>query len=516
MPDLISMLVAPTADLQELPQLARPTKQNRSHTRNEPTRKRQEVTRADDPKRDRPRTTASDSRPEEFEAVLRQVETKPKADPQQESRATPDSSEGESQPSLALPEEERPAEELTALAWMLGNQEGQVSGQGNQHSEAATTDLLANDSQLLPEQAHLLPGVKEADLEVVATAETGLGEEVPTGEGEQTQTEHALLKPGGDEEEIGFEETSIENELAGDQHDKTLINGEGREARLPQLQNVASTQQQLERAKGEEIAGELLEEGEGQTEETSRISQDDVNSGNADLLSQGDNDLAEEWSQEDAQPNTDDALTFRSILSHGETGAEGTTDPSGSVADVAGRENAAFSAATQRINDSVTSIRPGAAKPTGETRLQVDQMEQAFRTQLQQRVRPAIESARWGQSEVHIELDPPELGTLRVSIQRGVQGVQIAIQTDNASSQQLLENSLRDLVDSLEQAGVDLQDVNVSQGFERQQRDDSDPNTATHGVTAQTNEAESGEASGDTFDGEGTRPIDSSRVDLVA
>ncbi len=101
-------------------------------------------------------------------------------------------------------------------------------------------------------------------------------------------------------------------------------------------------------------------------------------------------------------------------------------------------------------------------------------IEDAFRNQVVNALKTQVVSTSAGESEIRVKLSPPELGSLKVDIitQPG-ESTRVSIQTDNLFAQHLLENNIRSLVNSLEFAGIEHLEIDISQSGHQHDRPNS-------------------------------------------
>lgn len=71
--------------------------------------------------------------------------------------------------------------------------------------------------------------------------------------------------------------------------------------------------------------------------------------------------------------------------------------------------------------------------------------------------------ARSGESQLHLQLQPQEMGTIDLHILSREDGVSVVILADQADTAQLLERQLQDLKQALQRSGIDLQNLSVDQ-----------------------------------------------------
>ncbi len=85
--------------------------------------------------------------------------------------------------------------------------------------------------------------------------------------------------------------------------------------------------------------------------------------------------------------------------------------------------------------------------------------------QLEQNINNVVKAARMaiarGNSVMHLRLDPPELGSLRIEIKHNAKGVSLQIQVDNVKAQQLFEQHNSQLRQSLDASGLQTNNIEV-------------------------------------------------------
>lgn len=83
---------------------------------------------------------------------------------------------------------------------------------------------------------------------------------------------------------------------------------------------------------------------------------------------------------------------------------------------------------------------------------------------VQQVARAVIDSAEHGGGEVHIRLDPPELGAVSIHVRIDGNRVQVQVQAERSEAMNLLRQNTIDLSSLLGNRGLNLTDVNVGLG----------------------------------------------------
>ncbi|MFQ3548310.1 MAG: flagellar hook-length control protein FliK [Armatimonadota bacterium] len=71
-----------------------------------------------------------------------------------------------------------------------------------------------------------------------------------------------------------------------------------------------------------------------------------------------------------------------------------------------------------------------------------------------------------GQNDIYLHLNPPELGSLRVRIVQSPEGIVSQIQASTEHVRNLLQSNLPVLMDGLKQAGVNMDNVSITSGFD--------------------------------------------------
>ena len=529
MNDLLSMLAPPVAEQSSLPKHVRSQSPDRSDSHVDSPRKKRDVSHADDAKPKSERTRVERDKPKNFETVLNEAESKPvakAASPSDSKRIETDSENETVEPTETgnLNVEDQPEMEVVALAWMLG---GEIDNQRvglavDAVTESGVPSLLQGGGKVMlgMQPDHTMGDVVDsnATLELSGTDVLDLaktGKVAGKVAGEVAQTAEAI-SAAGDE---GISEVLDAQTLAP----PAVTLHDGRQKQAPNVENAQ--QATLAAATGTEkgdrvdlapIANDDVAESGNERETEIRATSDTQSQGESEAFAEPDNSepTIRNGVKGDVRPSVSGATAFETV--DGESSSEGVEVPAGNpTVSTASSESNPFAFQLGRTLDVSSNGGTAAGlRPTGQPISHSEQVEQAFRAQMASRLQPAIESAQWGETKVQIDLDPPELGALRVSIHRGAQGVQVSILTDNAGSTQLLESNLRELVDSLQQVGVDLQDVNVSQGFEqRQQRESENQSSAAPSSPQDVSADGDSMESGDVADG---RDGDSTRVNLVA
>lgn len=106
-----------------------------------------------------------------------------------------------------------------------------------------------------------------------------------------------------------------------------------------------------------------------------------------------------------------------------------------------------------------------------------------------QQIRESLEATiRQGKSSLHIQLSPQELGAIDIRLVSSVHGVNLTVFTEQANTGRLLEAQINQLRQSLSEAGVQINNLNIQQnqsgqtqqGFGHQQGAQSQANRFRH------------------------------------
>jgi flagellar hook-length control protein FliK len=136
------------------------------------------------------------------------------------------------------------------------------------------------------------------------------------------------------------------------------------------------------------------------------------------------------------------------------------------------QEAASTTPEAQAASSAAVMTPPAAASPTAEVapQTQVHTTPQP----VEQVARAVIDRAEQGGGEVHIRLDPPELGAVSIHVRIDGNRVQIQVQAERSEAMNLLRQGTNDLTSLLGSRGLNLTDVNVGFGGQQAQgRDQS-------------------------------------------
>lgn len=96
--------------------------------------------------------------------------------------------------------------------------------------------------------------------------------------------------------------------------------------------------------------------------------------------------------------------------------------------------------------------------------------------------------------QAHIQVNPPELGPVEVKVQVQDGQASVQFQTQHAALKETIQDALPRLRDMLAQAGINLADANISQGFAGQGRESSGSQSPVRSPWDEMGELESFEA----------------------